>query len=843
MPHGRLGLLLVLLLASACAAPASAAVSYPSGFEDQTLVSGLTLPMAVDWTPDGRTLVVDKLGRLSVVAAGGSTAQVVYDRSPFVNSSADRGLLGLAVDSDFVNNHYVYLLYTYDLKPLTPDSEDPMVSQLSRVELSANNTVSNETILLGRYTITHPTSTCPAVPANSTDCIPSNSTSHSIGTVLSDPVDGTLWVGSGDGQDFNTVDPEALRTYNEQSPSGKILHIDRNGNGLPGHAFCAGDSDLTHVCTKLYAKGFRNPFRFRFRPGGGLIVGDVGWGDREEIDLITSAGKNYGWPCYEGSIHTHGYDARPECSGPSGEYSKEGTANADVAPNFDYPHVGGSAVLGGPSYQGDQYPAGYHDAIFYGDYVTGVLKRLVPNGSGGLTSVDFASGLGYPDHTLVGLTEEPGTRNVVFVDSGDFTPGTGTVRRIVYSPGNLSPIPKLSAAPTYSAAVPVTVNFSAVGSSDPDGDQLSYAWEFGDGATGSGLTISHQYTVKGRYDAKLTVDDGRGKSTGTTVRIDVGNTPPSLTVTAPANYTDGQAVNLSASGSDVEDGGALPPSAFHWNVLLVHGDHVHPGASLDGASLSFFARVDHDANSHYIVDVRATDSTGLMTKKSVRIDPRTAPLKLLSSPAGAAISYGEKSYKAPYSGRAAIGFETSVSAGSTLTSMGDIWHFSSWSDGHSRLHDVAIPAAGLTLTARYTGPPGSPQVPGGVKNRGPRMSFNPKRGLDARRGILRGKVFDHDGVAKLYVALGRRSPSHKACRWWSKKFHRLGVTWLSCKQPRLIRATLVKRKGGGWLWRAWLGRRHIPAGRYRVVFRARDRKGNLSDGLSDGTKLVRVSVR
>ena len=41
-----------------------------------------------------------------------------------VNSYWDRGLLGVAVDSDFANNRYIYLLYTYDIHQLTPDSSD-----------------------------------------------------------------------------------------------------------------------------------------------------------------------------------------------------------------------------------------------------------------------------------------------------------------------------------------------------------------------------------------------------------------------------------------------------------------------------------------------------------------------------------------------------------------------------------------------------------------------------------------------------------------------------------------------------------------------------------------------
>ena len=48
------------------------------------------------------------------------------------------------------------------------------------------------------------------------------------------------------------------------------MHIDRNGMGLRATRSARRDNDLTHVCTKLYAKGMRNPFRFTLRRAPGL---------------------------------------------------------------------------------------------------------------------------------------------------------------------------------------------------------------------------------------------------------------------------------------------------------------------------------------------------------------------------------------------------------------------------------------------------------------------------------------------------------------------------------------------------------------------------------------------
>ena len=118
-------------------------------------------------------------------AAPGKAAETlatVLDIRSQVNSFGDRGLLGLAVDSDFATNRYVYLLYTRELNPALPDSSAPMASRLTRIVLNADSTVANpgspETVLLGSYAA----GVCPTA-ANDVDCIPSDGTSHSIGTV------------------------------------------------------------------------------------------------------------------------------------------------------------------------------------------------------------------------------------------------------------------------------------------------------------------------------------------------------------------------------------------------------------------------------------------------------------------------------------------------------------------------------------------------------------------------------------------------------------------------------------------------------------------------------------
>src|SRR5688572_19281271 len=98
----------------ACISSAAAA-TLPANFEERTVVSGLTAPTAVAWAPDGRMFVAQKGGKVRVVTAAGNLVSTpLIDISSRVHTSGDRGLLGLAVDSSFASNRYLYLLYTYD---------------------------------------------------------------------------------------------------------------------------------------------------------------------------------------------------------------------------------------------------------------------------------------------------------------------------------------------------------------------------------------------------------------------------------------------------------------------------------------------------------------------------------------------------------------------------------------------------------------------------------------------------------------------------------------------------------------------------------------------------------
>ncbi len=139
--------------------------------------------------------------------------------------------------------------------------------------------------------------------------------------------------------------------------------------------------------------------------------------------------------------------------------------------------------------------------------------------------------------------------------------GTYTVTATVTSPApNQPPTASFTASCTE-----LTCSFDGTASSDPDGDALTYAWDFGDGATGSGATASHTYASGGTYTATLTVDDGNGGSDSSSQNV-APTDPP-----AGDPYLDSgvpQSGSLSGTGDEDFYRISVPAGASQLEVVL-----------------------------------------------------------------------------------------------------------------------------------------------------------------------------------------------------------------------------------------------------------------------------------
>ncbi len=572
---------------------AEAAVVEP-GFEVTLVADGFSLPTSMAFSNDGRIFVAEKGGTVRVVKNGVLLPTPVITLTD-INSFGDRGLIGMATDPNFSQNGYLYLSYTYENSPGSNFGGEK-TGRIVRVTVVGDvASESSKLVLVGTVGGTAALPSCENYVPGS-DCIPSDSPSHTVGGLRFGP-DGYLYATTGDGADFSAVDPRALRAQNIDSLGGKVLRINPDGTAPATNPFYNGNPNANR--SKVYALGVRNMFRLNFHPvTGELFGGDVGWSTWEEVNHITP-GANYGWPCYEGNF-TSSYNCTP--------------SSAVTLPTYVYGHdaSGAGSITVGTFPSNAAYPAAYNNTMFIGDYAQNWIKLLVLDASNQVVEVKPF----IPDTTWpVDLSTGP-DGNVYYIDIA-----FSSLNRITHTTGNRRPVPSVAANPT-SGLTPLSVGFSSAGSLDPDGDPLTYAWNFGDGALSNLPNPTHIYTANGTYTATLTLTDDKGSSASKSISIAVGNQAPTADITAPANgslYTGGQTIQLNGMATDPEDG-TLPASAYSWQILLHHNTHVHYMQQFIGVQNPTFIGDTHNDPTVYTEAIlTVTDSGGLTGTQSINL--------------------------------------------------------------------------------------------------------------------------------------------------------------------------------------------------------------------------------
>jgi glucose/arabinose dehydrogenase len=316
------------------------------------VASGLGAITAITNAGDERLFVTVQTGRVRIVSGGAVLPTPFLDVSPLVSCCGERGLLSVAFHPDYAQNRFFFVNYTdtagdtviarYQTSASDPDRADPG----SAVTL---------------LTIDQPFA------------------NHNGGQLQFGP-DGYLYIGMGDGGSANDPMCNAQRG---ETLLGKMLRIDVDQNvstppfyGIPpDNPFAQPGGPLDEI----WANGLRNPWRFSFdRATGDLWIGDVGQGDREEIDFqprASTGGENYGWKMMEGT--------RCGGGGTSGCPTGVPACNAAglVQPRYEYNHSEGCSVTGGYVYRGTLVPA-LAGRYVYGDYCSGRLwadgERLGP---------------------------------------------------------------------------------------------------------------------------------------------------------------------------------------------------------------------------------------------------------------------------------------------------------------------------------------------------------------------------------------------------------------------------------------------------------------------------------
>ena len=335
----------LLLAALAAATPAAANLA------TVRVAQGLSGPVFVTAPPgDGSRLFIVEFntGRIKILKNGSLLSTPFLDIGSLVTNNMNFGLLGLAFHPQYQSNGYFYVQYV----------DNALLPTVARYQVSGDPDVANAGSALTVIQI-------------------SAIVDHQGGTIAFGP-DGYLYVGFGDGQ---SADP-SNKAQNDGDLHGKLLRLDVDGGtpyAIPAtNPFVGAGNPLDEI----WAKGFRNPFRFSFdRLTGDLYIGDVGQFSREEVDFQPAAsggGENYGWRLMEGNL----------CFNPPTSCDPGGL----TAPIHYYAHAGGGcsgSISGGAVYRGTAI-LGLQGRYFFADYCSAKIWSF---------RYDGATLTGFTDHT------------------------------------------------------------------------------------------------------------------------------------------------------------------------------------------------------------------------------------------------------------------------------------------------------------------------------------------------------------------------------------------------------------------------------------------------------------
>jgi glucose/arabinose dehydrogenase len=747
----------------------TAEAALPAGFQKTTVLEGLHYPTQVEFSSDGRVFVAEQRGTVQVFDdLDDPTPTLAADLREAVHSYHDRGLLGLALDPNFPEEPYVYVLYTRNAdvggeapKWTTPSSMDPELDgcpnppggtqdgcvvsgRLARLELGPDGTAKigsdgapEEHVLIDDWCQQFDT--------------------HSIGDLAFDDR-GRLYVSGGDGANYNYADygqagvngpfnpcgdpptpvgtaPNAhngeggalrsqdlLTRGDPTGLDGTIIRINRRTGKAVRANPLFGDRDEN--AARIIAFGLRNPFRFTIRPGTDEVwVGDVGQTDWEEINRVPASQKrpaNFGWPCYEGfgkqamwaflgnAMCNRLYNGSDPVRAPHLALSHYRGINA-----AEECRAVGTSAVSGVAFAPDSaaYPKAYRRALFFADYSRGCIGYMPakPNGRPNADRVAaFDTAPGFP----VDLEFGPdGALYYVDILAGE-------VRRI--APGDDSgPRAVVKVSPRHWGELPLTLTLDASDSIDPKGADLQYWWEldgdgdFNDLPTGDQPVIEHTFTEPGPIEVGVAIfETETWQDAQATVTIYPGNTPPEPKieeVRGEVPWTAGSELEVVGSAADAEDG-ELGDWSLEWDVKIQHcpkgACHQHPLNAWRGKEMSFVTP-DHEWPSHLEVELRATDSQGLSATETIELHPESVQLALRSKPKGLRLSAGGQIKRTPFKVRLIKGGGAVVVAPKQQRKAKRVWRFRRWAQGKPRKKRVLNISAtqDQVLRAQYKAKP------------------------------------------------------------------------------------------------------------------------------------------
>jgi glucose/arabinose dehydrogenase len=590
----------------------------PPNFQMRTVVSGLQYPTDMALLPSGDFLIAEKGTGLNEdgVAHVRLVRQGVLVSDPVVTLSVtvlgDSGIYSIVIDPAFASNHYFYLWYSAGKNALAwPGQSVDRLSRFTFDPATGKADALSETIILDGIRW---------------------SQWHNGGGVAFDG-DGNLLIATGDA----AMDPLA---QDMTSLNGKLLRIRpkvEGGYSVPTDhknvAQAMSQDGQSAIRPEIYAWGLRNPFRMTWNPQEqAFYLMDVGFNAWEEVNRV-EAGANYGWAVREGPCPKDVRD--PDCAAAPPEYTD---------PVFAYPHPesGGAGISAMAFYSGTLWPELYQGKLFYADFNWRYISMvdLAASQTALKTALPFGDEIGH-------LVDLEATNEGLYV----LSIYDGTLRFIYYSEGgNQWPTARLSAAPLQGAA-PLTVTFSAAGSSDPEQDELRYVWDFGDGSapiTSTQLLVTHVYTSDLDAEASLQVVDvhgGKSEAQRADIQVYSGAMPTIVQEIAGDNsgsgrekYRGGDEIRFSVARVGGKSG-LNATSPYIWSIKQHHNQHIHfVTAEYAGDEVTLTV----SDNSHaaevtiwYEVELTMLTEQGQAVRVTRAVYPDVVALDVRSSPGGA----------------------------------------------------------------------------------------------------------------------------------------------------------------------------------------------------------------